>query len=219
MRTSIGASKQKRIELVDYQLTSTLASGDKLRVRFVFGTDRWAHVVEWMAPGQTHQVLSSIEGSDADDWPASGPLQEISQHDIENRQVLLGVGMAGKSHWSVSVRPVENGLEFDWACRSRNHDRTNDWMGSTYQLNQQASPRESVTAPGPQSSPDPHSGWRTETSFELAGRTFTIDSLKDQRQCTVHLCTSGSETPRIEIAPGPDAPAIRWAYRILAGPV
>jgi len=46
---------------------------------------------------------------------------------------LLGVGQAGKSHWSISIEPLDfegdAAFRFDVACRTRSHP---SWLGSTY---------------------------------------------------------------------------------------
>jgi hypothetical protein len=71
--------------------------------------------------------------SASDEWPASPPIQQLSLESIQERPTLLGVGQAGKSHWSISVEPIAapdaRGLRFDLACRSRTLPH---WLGSTY---------------------------------------------------------------------------------------
>lgn len=110
-----------------------LLESDRLRVRFWFWKDRYAHQV-WLAAGDEWiAVLASVEGSPSEDWPASPPLQSLHfEHlGMANQSALL-VGMAGKSHWSASIEldPAGNYARFDIACRVRGAVRP--MLGSTY---------------------------------------------------------------------------------------
>lgn len=44
-------------------------------------------------------------------------MQDLSVERRRSGDVALLVGMSGKSHFSLSVEVIENGLEFDVACR------------------------------------------------------------------------------------------------------
>src|SRR5436853_5119442 len=83
------------------------ATGRGLRVAFTRVKDRFAHTV-WLLEGDAATPLwASVEGSDADDWPASPALQQLSIETLpDGRRVALLVGMAGTSHWSLSVEPA-----------------------------------------------------------------------------------------------------------------
>jgi hypothetical protein len=74
----------------------------------------------------------AISGNE--DWPASPPIQQLSLESIHGAPTLLGVGQAGKSHWSISVETLKldsiPALKFDLACRCREQP---SWLGSTYQ--------------------------------------------------------------------------------------
>jgi len=79
--------------------------------------------------------LASEEGDDRDQWPLSPPLQQSSTETAAHgRNIALLVGMAGKSHWSVSVEcdPATTSLVFDVACRVGRQPR---WLGTTYRVN------------------------------------------------------------------------------------
>lgn len=79
-------------------------------------------------------LLTSIEGNDQDDWPPSPPLQQLSIEEIRpGVEVALLVGMAGKSHWSVSIEPQLDhpGFIFDVACRIA---QSPTCLGSRYDL-------------------------------------------------------------------------------------
>lgn len=82
--------------------------------------------------GEPRLLLRSIEGTAAENWPASGALQEVLPQPHELGECLTAVGRAGKSHWSVVVAPCPGsaGFEFDFACRMK---EAANWLGSTYQ--------------------------------------------------------------------------------------
>jgi hypothetical protein len=64
-------------------------------------------------------LLESIEGIPDESWPASPALQEGRIESATGRDVAMLVGMAGKSHWSVSIEAdaLQQSLLFDVACR------------------------------------------------------------------------------------------------------
>ena len=72
--------------------------------------------------------------SSDEDWPASPPIQQLSLETIAGMPALLGVGQAGKSHWSISVETLtqarsQPAIRFDLACRC---PAPPDWLGSSY---------------------------------------------------------------------------------------
>jgi hypothetical protein len=78
------------------------------------------------------EYLVSREGDDRELWPASPPLQQHSlQSGPDGRRVVLLLGMAGNSHWSLSIEedPAAGALVFDVACRVQ---RAPAWLGSGY---------------------------------------------------------------------------------------
>jgi hypothetical protein len=108
-----------------------LTSASGLRLEFVQHHDRYSHRIV-AADGAI--LLCSIEGTDQDIWPASPPLQQLSiEEHRPGVEVALLVGMAGKSHWSLSIEPLADGsgFLFDVACRLRD---AAGWLGSSYQL-------------------------------------------------------------------------------------
>lgn len=96
-----------------------ILEADKLRVVFRQVADRWAHSIELLDGESFVPWLTSLEGKPDEDWPSSPPLQQLSCERHEGRPVLLLVGMAGKSHWSLSVdvEPQSGRATFDVACR------------------------------------------------------------------------------------------------------
>lgn len=106
-----------------------------VRVVFSFHSDRWSHEIQLSHAKGVVSIASSVEGDSDDDWPPSPALQEISKEDIGNRVVVLGVGMAGSNHWSISVSVVENQrVKLDNACLVKNEQI--GWLGSTYQISE-----------------------------------------------------------------------------------
>jgi len=93
-----------------------------LRVEFVWRGDRYGHVISNLEPGGSRTpLLESMEGTPADEWPSSPPLQSLHRETLAGgRAALLLVGAAGRSHWSASIEagsgPGE--LTFDMACRT-----------------------------------------------------------------------------------------------------
>ena len=123
----------------------SLASADgKLVAHFFWQHDRYAHRIE-NADGQaifsieangqdTHfaaisAAAAKVFAGPSDDWPYSPPLQQLSLEQINGAPAILGVGSAGRGHWSISVEPTESGLRFDVACRSKSSPL---WLGNSY---------------------------------------------------------------------------------------
>ena len=93
-------------------------------------TDRWSHQIFLIDGDQENVLLTSIEGDGEQTWPASAPLQDISHHDLPGGEAILGVGMAGKSHWSASVSVQQDtAIFFDMACLVK---EPNAVVGSQY---------------------------------------------------------------------------------------
>lgn len=113
----------------------------RLRVVFERRDDRWGHQVEWRTEdGRFVPLLQSFEGLPGEEILPSPPLQELTmQQSGDGAKVGLGVGMAGRNHWSIAFtpanqappHPAENRLEFGLACRLRDHVSE---LRSSYQL-------------------------------------------------------------------------------------
>jgi len=118
-------------------LRSQLASSNSkpLLIEFALRDDRFATQVRY--EGSDDVLLESIEGiaNEADNinWPRSSPLQEVVPQSDSEGDYLAGIGRAGKSHWSVIVRPLSNrlGFDFDFACRAKEEPV---WLGSSYRV-------------------------------------------------------------------------------------
>jgi hypothetical protein len=111
-----------------------LFSRGPLRVRlcFVWSGDRYAHRLEVTDDGQEQFCFESLEGAPGEAWPPSPALQQLSfQPGVSGGQCALLVGMAGKSHWSLSVETHESSFVFDVACRVQ---QSPEWLGSSYRI-------------------------------------------------------------------------------------
>lgn len=110
-------------------------AGESFRLNFTRRGDRLSHaILHQDGDGNTHAILQSVEGTSAEDWPASSALQNLSVEELTPGQpVALLVGMAGKSHWSASVERLHegNGWLWDMACRVSAFPQ---FLGSTYQV-------------------------------------------------------------------------------------
>ena len=112
-----------------------------LRLSFERRNDRYGHRVETLHDGRVSTWLASIEGEPDDDWPPSPPLQQLSIETLpDGVTAALLVGMAGKSHWSLSAHgdPQQGGFWFDAACRVRHVPQR---LGASYEP---VSPHESI---------------------------------------------------------------------------
>ncbi len=116
----------------DSYLETIDKQGIGFRLTFVWHRDRFAHTVGIVDNERLSPVLASLEGSDDDDWPPSPPLQNLTIEDRrDGHRVALLVGMAGTSHWSVSIEPAADEIGFivDVACRVKTRPRN---LGSVY---------------------------------------------------------------------------------------
>lgn len=110
-------------------------NGCTLSTSFQFAGGRFRHSIEWMrSDGEIVDRWQDEVNSQDEDWPASPPIQQLSLESIHGSPTLLGVGQAGKSHWSISVEAMridtKPSLKFDVACRCR---ELPNWLGSSYQ--------------------------------------------------------------------------------------
>jgi hypothetical protein len=86
-------------------------------------TDRWWHRLIVEQAGLETAILQSVEGDSSQNWPPSPPLQDLAQQLLtDGSTAILGVGKAGKSHWSASfskqqsTQPIRNRWLVEFAC-------------------------------------------------------------------------------------------------------
>lgn len=104
----------------------------RLGVVFVWHEDRWLHRIVRADSVVLESVEGPFPGAGDPRWPASPVLTEVSTVETAGGIALLGVGRAGRSHFSASItadRLRPDTLVFDIACRIQ---ETPGWLGSTY---------------------------------------------------------------------------------------
>jgi hypothetical protein len=98
-----------------------------LIVTFCWQNDRFVHrisLVEHSSSGSGTVVPRRCELADSaqdlgeSPWPLNPPLQQLDECQMAGqRRGLVGLGMAGTSHWSLAVESRGRQLWFDVACR------------------------------------------------------------------------------------------------------
>lgn len=175
-----------------YSLSCAGSNGSTLQLDFRRVGDRFVQSIRRLSSdGMCLAAWESVQKPEAELWPASPPIQELSLESIDSRDVLLGVGRAGKCHWSLSVETVEiesaAAFWFDIACRCPEPPL---WLGSTYQ---------------PSSGAAEHDDAPASSALKVLAQedtTLTADGAQFRLQPTL--------TPRSW--PG----TVRWRYAILA---
>jgi hypothetical protein len=120
----------------DQQLLALNAQGTGLGVALWRQGDRYAHALyAFGGAAETPLLLmASLEGNDREPWPTSPPLQQLIVEPREaGRNVALLIGMAGSSHWSLSIDVDSIGrlIVFEAACRCSTQPTE---MGSRYRV-------------------------------------------------------------------------------------
>lgn len=100
-------------------------------VEFTWDGDRWRHELI-TAAGRWTSVEGPLDEAGDDRWPASPVLVELSLARLAGGSAVLGVGLAGRSHFSLSAATcpgVADTILFEAACRIHEPPA---WLGSTY---------------------------------------------------------------------------------------
>ena len=118
-------------------LTGSLDDELQVSLRVVLAGSRLGHQIRVGPAGSETQQLLLESVETAEDPPPGPPLQNWHHESRATGDVLLGVGQAGRNHWSASVEaPRGNGpvaLEFQLACRI---NQPVSWLGSGYRFHQ-----------------------------------------------------------------------------------
>ena len=117
---------------VPLDLNALDASGRGLRVTFRWRHDRFSHSIALVDGRKAWTLLESVEGASGQPCPPSPPLQQLVAQEREaGSPVILGLGMAGRNHWSFSVEALNNlpSVQFDVACRI---EKWHDHLGSRF---------------------------------------------------------------------------------------
>ncbi|MFO0922692.1 MAG: hypothetical protein U0905_09425 [Pirellulales bacterium] len=98
----------------------------KWKVRCVYVIDRYTIEIHRYDGSQWQPLLTTPLGDTTDDWPCNPPLQQISYEELgQASPAILGMGMAGTSHWSLSIHEDrDQSLVVDVACRYSNLPRS-----------------------------------------------------------------------------------------------
>lgn len=109
---------------------------DGVEIVFSWQGDRWSHAIRFPGAGDA-ATWRSVEGAREPEgdvaWPASPVIAEVSP--VASARAVVGVGRAGKSHFSVSftAQPSdESGPRILVECACRIHEPPG-WLGSTYE--------------------------------------------------------------------------------------
>jgi hypothetical protein len=111
----------------------TLAAGP-LRLTFAWRLDRWAHRVMLDARLLAESVEDSDDGPGDPRWPASPVLTEVTPTEAAGRPAIVGLGLAGRSHFSASFTPhptLGDAMLVEIACRVQEQPIR---LGSTYRM-------------------------------------------------------------------------------------
>jgi len=107
----------------------SLAAGS-LTITFDWRHDRWGHRV---AVGDRVVAESVEDSADGDPrWPAAPVLTEVTPTTAAGRPAIVGVGLAGRSHFSASFAPhptLPDTVLVEIACRVQERPGR---LGSTY---------------------------------------------------------------------------------------
>lgn len=97
-----------------------LDAGPLGKVEFTWTGDRYQHAFSFPGGGEESQ-LTSVESTADAVWPISPPLQQVHLQSFDDgREVMFGLGMSGRGHWSASFTmvPEIKGWIVEFACRS-----------------------------------------------------------------------------------------------------
>ena len=100
-----------------------------LSLHFRWEVDRFVQSID-LCDGRS--LKQTIEDN-SQIWPAAPPIQQLSLEHIDHSPVALGVGSAGKSHWSMSAEigriAGKDCFVFDCACRVKEQP---GFLGTAY---------------------------------------------------------------------------------------
>jgi len=101
-------------------------------VRFTWRDDRWTHEILFPDGAAWRSLEGTCDPVGDPRWPASPVLVELSLLEQPSGAAILGVGLAGRSHFSASIGPDPAQaacVRFEFACRVTEPP---GWLGSTY---------------------------------------------------------------------------------------
>jgi hypothetical protein len=122
------------------RIETQTVDGQRLAVEFDRSADRFGHRVMWLDGDVDSTLLTSLEGTATDRSPPSPVLQQLHIEDraaspgntSNTSRVALLIGLAGRSHWSLSVEPCDKAAAFDFDVACRFDSKESIDLGSTY---------------------------------------------------------------------------------------
>ena len=158
-------------------------------LQFDWKEDRYEH--RWTFGEEP--AIQSVESNSEQLWPVSPPLQQIHQQSFgDGRQIIFGVGMSGRGHWSASFTlvPELKCWIVELACKA---PITAERLLSTY-----ACKREWVQ--------------KSETSVVVEGTNIVMEAIAPSTK----LLIEGEQLCYSPIANAPVDSASQWAFRLRA---
>jgi len=132
MMTSLPADRESTLSPTGPRSRQPPAfTAGRLSVAFTWAGDRWQHAVTIDGRPLATSLEHTADGRDPE-WPASPPLVELSTASTGAGLAVLGVGRAGRSHYSASFTPLvaePDTVLVEIACRVSEPPA---WLGSTY---------------------------------------------------------------------------------------
>ena len=104
--------------------------GCQIAIQFQWREDRFVQEVGYVVANEFFPVLRSVDGDGVLAWPPSPPLQNLHEQTVNGRQVLMGLGAAGTTHWSAAFEASNNQIVCHFAARIQNKA---EFLGSTFQ--------------------------------------------------------------------------------------
>ena len=108
---------------------------------FKWSGDRWTHQITTGGSDGWTTLDGPHPPADDPRWPASPVLVELSRVAVphsaaagDQAMAIVGVGLAGRSHFSASIAPdahTADAIRFEIACRLH---ESPGWLGSTYRM-------------------------------------------------------------------------------------
>ncbi len=144
LKTSCWYQKDKPVTLQSSS-TSIQRMGNEtigLFTEFSWSEDRYRHTIGMIDADQRVDLVVSCESLADVLWPISPAMQQVYKQNIEDDPVLLGVGMAGKSHFSSSLlmKKAKNTLQVyaEFACLTKDENEVEPDMKTTYRFSEAA---------------------------------------------------------------------------------
>lgn len=190
----------QQLEIVDGEI--------RVGVQFYRIENRFGHQIDMSVGDQSCELRTCDEINS--DWPPAPPIQDVHFEDRGETQLLFGVGMSGKTHYSVSIASKNgNELVFEFAAHIKDAPR---FLGTSYTVEPRDTEVGDILDSKIQSLEHSHiqfgSSGGGKNEFQVVPQSFHLPDLNEQ--------DLESPSPKASI---PDAlPAtIQWGFAIKLG--